>query len=216
MPFTQFRSSSGMRFKDRIQAATHLSEKLLKYKNTDGVVLAIPRGGMPLGAVVSKNLNLPLSILLSKKIGHPANKEYAIGAVTLFGLHLNENAASVSKDYLESETEKIRSNLLSRQNLFLGNKPLPSIKDKIAIIIDDGIATGETIIAGIQQLRSQEPKKIIVAVPVSAKDTAYKIAQQTDEFICLYLPEDFKGVGEFYENFEQVSDDEVIAILKEH
>ncbi|MFO0435847.1 MAG: phosphoribosyltransferase, partial [Sphingobacteriaceae bacterium] len=158
----------------------------------------------------------PLSILLSKKIGHPANKEYAIGAVTLFGLHLNENAASVSKDYLESETEKIRSNLLSRQNLFLGNKPLPSLKDKIVIIIDDGIATGETIIAGIQQLRSQEPKKIIVAVPVSAKDTAYKIAQQTDEFICLYLPEDFKGVGEFYENFEQVSDDEVIAILKEH
>lgn len=202
-----------MRFKDRIQAAELVTEKLSQYKNSDGIVLAIPRGGVPLGAIVAKHLNLPLNILLSKKIGHPTNKEYAIGAVTLYGEHLNKQASFVSKEYIETEIEKIRKSLLTRQKLFMGHEPLPNLKDKVVIIIDDGIATGETIIAGIQQLRSQQPKKIIVAVPVSPKDSANRISELADEFICLYLPSEFNGVGEFYENFEQVSDNEVKALL---
>lgn len=205
-----------MRFKDRIQAAELLSQKLSAYKNSNGIVLAIPRGGVPLGAVVAMHLNLPLNILLSKKIGHPTNKEYAIGAVTLYGEHLNDQASYVSKEYIESEIEKIRENLLIRQNLFMGNESLPNLKDKVVIIIDDGIATGETIIAGIEQLRTQKPQKIIVAVPVSPNDSANRISELADKFICLYIPMDFNGVGEFYDNFEQVSDDKVKALLNKN
>lgn len=205
-----------MIFKDRIDAAKQLVNKLQAYKNCNGIVLAVPRGGVPLGELIAKELHLPLDLLLSKKIGHPMNKEYAIGAVTLFGHTLNENANDIDKNYIESAIIEIKQNLKARQKKFMGDKNLPSLKNKIAIIVDDGIATGQTLIAGIKLLREQHPDKIVVAVPVAAYDSYERIAKLVDDIICLHTPEQFDGVGAFYENFEQVSDEEVIAILNTH
>lgn len=202
------------KFKNRHDAAMQLVEKLKKYKGSDGIILAIPRGGVPIGYTVSKELGLPLEITLSKKIGHPNNPEYAIGSVSLQGIIIDEHVPGVSKKYIDEESKRLLKSLQNKFKLFMGNHKLTDLKGKNVIIIDDGIATGNTIKATILAIRKSNPKKIIVAVPVSPKGTAMKMDDLVDEFICLQTPSEFYGVGQFYDDFSQVSDEEVIDLLE--
>ena len=203
-------------FKDRIDAGTQLAEKLLALKSQNVVVLAIPRGGLPLGAIVAKALNAPLDVALTKKIGHPYNKEYAIGAVSLENIILSD-AIGVTKGYIEEETTRLRKKLKERHNQYYKNNEPQNIKDKTVIIIDDGIATGNTILVTIELVKMQNPNKIVVAVPVAPPSTVRKLenAPEVDEVICLETPFNFHAVGQFYEEFYQVSDQEAIQLLEE-
>lgn len=204
-----------MIFKDRNEAGDLLAAKLEHYKNEDAIVLAIPRGGVPIGYVVAKHLNMPLEVVLSKKIGHPNQKELAIGAVTLKSQILSEEASNVSTDYIEEEIEIIRKLLTkSYQDYYDERTPL-EFKDKVLLVIDDGIATGNTVISIIDILKKEKPKKIVVAIPVSSPSALQKLEDSSfiDEVICLSAPVNFRSVGQFYKNFEQVEDVEVKALL---
>ena len=203
-------------FKDRIDAGTQLAEKLLEFKSQNVVVLAIPRGGLPLGAIVAKALNAPLDVALTKKIGHPSNKEYAIGAVSLENIILSD-AVGVTKGYIEEETARLRKKLKERHNQYYKNNVPQNIKDKTVIIVDDGIATGNTILVTIELVKMQIPNKIIVAIPVAPPSTVRKLenSPEIDEVICLETPYNFHAVGQFYEEFYQVSDQEAIQLLEE-
>lgn len=204
-----------MVFKDRIEAANLLADKLVTYKEKNAVILAIPRGGVPMGYTIAKELHLPLEVVLSKKIGHPLHKEFAIGAVTLKSQVLSEAAKDVSKTYIEEETKRIRTLLTNRYQDYYGNKKPHELKDKILIIVDDGIATGNTIISTLEMLHEEQPKKIVVAIPVSSQSALQKLKRTRfiDEVICLSAPENFMAVGQFYKNFDQVSDSQVKTFL---
>lgn len=202
-------------FKDRYDAAKQLAEKLNKYKNENGVVLAVPRGGVPLGYIVAKDLGFPLEIVLSKKIGHPYNSEYAIGAATSYGAIINENIKDVDPNYIRNETIRLQKELEVKFKLFMGEQKPVDLENKTVIVVDDGIATGYTLLATIQSIKQSKPRKIIIAVPVAPPSSVSKFKDQVDEFICLLIPEDFQGVGQFYLDFSQVSDDEVIRLLRD-
>lgn len=203
-------------FKDRIDAGTQLAEKLLAFKSQNVVVLAIPRGGLPLGAIVAKALNAPLDVALTKKIGHPYNKEFAIGAVSLENIILNE-AIGVTKGYIEEETVRLRKKLKERHKQYYKNNEPQNLKDKTVIIIDDGIATGNTILVTIELVKMQNPNKIVVAIPVAPPSTVRKLeaSSEVDEVICLETPYNFHAVGQFYQEFFQVSDQEAVNLLEE-
>ena len=202
-------------FKDRIEAAYLLADKLENYKEKNTIILAIPRGGVPLGFVIANQLHLPLEVVLSKKIGHPLHKEFAIGAVTLKSRVLSDAALNVSKEYIEEETKKIRTLLNNRYQDYYGNKKPLKLKDKILIVVDDGIATGNTIVSTIEMLHKEQPKKIVVAIPVSSQSALHKLQNTpfVDEVVCLSTPENFRAVGQFYQTFDQVSDAEVKTYL---
>ncbi len=203
-------------FFDRVEAGTFLAEKLLKYQGENAVILAVPRGGLPIGAVIAKKLKLPLEVILTKKLGHPQNKEYAIGAVSLKGLILDNQAADISMEYILKETQKIRTLLSQKREQYYKNRKSPKIKGKIAIIVDDGVATGNTLLATAQLVLEELPSRIIIAIPVGPPSAILKLRSSSfiDEVICLEQPENFHGVGEFYEIFEQVTDAEAIDLLK--
>lgn len=204
-------------FTDRTDAGLQLAEALSAYKDADVVVIAIPRGGLPVGAVVAKTLQAPLDVALSKKIGHPHHKEYAIGAVSLEDQVLSD-VQGISEVYLEEETKRIREKLLERQNQYYQDRGPTVLKGKTVILIDDGVATGNTILVTAALVRKQDPAKTIAAIPV-APPSAVKLMESCpdiDEVICLLKPSHFYAVGQFYERFNQVSDMEAIAILSEH
>lgn len=200
-------------FKDRAEAAELLAGKLAAYHNTDSIVLAIPRGGVPIGRIIADALNLPLDIVLSKKIGHPSNPEFAIGSVTMDDV-ITDDYAGISEEYIQEKTAEIRTQLAQRAKLFRGNKPEPVVSGKNVILVDDGIATGNTLLATIRMLRRKDPKKLIVAVPVAPLSSSRNIAHLADEFICPEQSDYFPGVGAFYKDFRQVSDEEVIELLQ--
>lgn len=202
-------------FTDRTDAGTQLAKQLLKFKNQDVIVLAIPRGGLPLGAIVAKTLNAPLDVALSKKIGHPYNKEYAIGAVGIDTLILTD-AMGVTKGYIEEETAAIREKLKERYRDYYKNRSPQNLKDKEVILVDDGIATGNTILITAEIAHRKGAKKIIIAVPVAPTSTVEKLKNSAyiDEVVCLDTPYGFKAVGQFYSKFPQVSDREAIALLE--
>jgi putative phosphoribosyl transferase len=204
-----------MIFKNRIEAGELLASRLEKYKDQKAIVIAIPRGGVPLGYVIAQKLNLPLEIVLSKKIGHPINKEYAIGAVTLKNMILSDAALSVSNNYIEEEAKKIRAILAERYNDYYGEKTPQKLKDKILIVVDDGIATGNTILSTIGMLHEEKPKKIVIAIPVASQSALQKLQKSAfiNEIVCLLSPVNFHAVGQFYENFDQVDDLEVKSLL---
>lgn len=203
-------------FKDRTDAALQLAERLINYKGQDIVVMAIPKGGLPLGAIIAKALNAPLDVALSKKIGHPYNKEYAIGAVSLENMVLT-NDHGVAKSYITEETERIRKKLQSRFEMYHRNRAPISLKGKTIIIVDDGIATGNTIKVTAQLVQNQDPLKIIVAVPVAPRGAIQNLqdSKYIDEVVCLITPHNFHAVGQFYSEFEQVSEEEATALLEQ-
>ena len=200
-------------FLNRIDAGQQLAKKLKEYQHEQGVILAVPRGGVAVAYEVAKELEWPMDLILIKKLGHPKHKEYAIGAISLFDRIVIPHA-DVSDEYIESETKQVRERLMEMRQKFMGNKPLVDVKGKTAIVVDDGIATGNTIYAAIELLRKQNPRKIIVASPVAPQSTVSKLMMEADELIVLDIPEEFIGVGRFYEDFTQVTDEEVIHDLQ--
>ena len=200
-------------FRDRQEAAETLSALLRKYQGQDGAVLAIPRGGVPIGAAIARDLQMPLELALIKKIGHPANPEYAIGAASMDSVIVNKSV-HVPEDYVAREVKKIQDELKRRYQLFMGNKPAQSLKDKLVIIVDDGIATGQTLMATVELVKHQQPKKLVIAVPVAPPSAIETFKPMVDELICPLIPPDFFAVGQFYIIFNQVSDEEVISALR--
>ena len=199
-------------FKNRIHAGKLLAFQLKSYKKSDAIVLAIPRGGIPVAYAVAQKLNLPLDIILTKKIGHPDNKEFAIGWVSLNSYYVNL-AYDVTKEYVKNEVKRIRKLMNEKYKLYMGNKEPLSITNKTIILIDDGIATGYTMLAAIKTLREKKVHQIIVAVPVAPKDDSLGLKNISDDFISLMTPEQFLSVGSFYDDFGEVSDEEVVQIL---
>jgi predicted phosphoribosyltransferase len=202
-----------MTFKNRAEAGKQLAQALRHFQNRDGVVVAVPRGGIELGYEIADALDLPLDVALTKKLGHPLQPEYAIGAVSLKHRTV-QNTTDIPPEYIESETEKIRALLNRRKRLYYGDDQPESLTDRIVIIVDDGIATGQTLLASIELIAQERPSRIVVAVPVASPAAAERIREQVDEFICLQSPENFRAVGQFYKEFAQVSDEQVVTLLQ--
>ncbi len=201
------------RFYDRNEAGLALAQKLMHYKGSEAIVIGVPRGGVPVAFAVANELHLPLEIILVKKLGHPNNKEYAIGAVSLND-RLIVNEEQVSDSYIESETRALRERLMEMNQKFNSNRKPMTWVNKTVILVDDGVATGSTLLATIRLLRKGQAHRIILAVPVAAKTALDKLASEVDECICLLIPDYFTGVGAFYEDFSQTSDEEVAELLQ--
>ncbi|HYB93249.1 MAG TPA: phosphoribosyltransferase [archaeon] len=205
-------------FEDRVEAGRKLAKELLKYRGQKIVVLAIPRGGVVVGYEVAKELNAPLDIIVPRKIGAPDNPELAIGAVTQDGtVILNPQLMQylgVSEIYVQEEVRNQVNEIERRIKKYRGEKAYPSLKDKIVILVDDGIATGYTMRAAIASIKKQKPSILIVAVPVGPPDTIQTLKSEADKVVCLSTPEMFQAIGQFYRNFSQTSDEEVIHLLQ--
>ncbi|MFZ9030060.1 MAG: phosphoribosyltransferase [Robiginitalea sp.] len=202
-------------FRNRTEAGYLLAGELLKYKGEPLVVMAIPRGGLPLGAIVADALQAPLEVALTKKIGHPFNREYAIGAVSRNQVVLSK-PVGISQSYIDSETIRLRKKLEERHRLFHRKKNPVPLKGKQVIIIDDGIATGNTLRVTIALISAESPAKIIVAIPVAPPEAVERLRDMAEvaEVICLNTPRNFHAVGQFYEDFAAVSDEEALAIFE--
>ena len=199
-------------FRDRLEAGLLLAAKLKKYKNDPGIVLAVPRGGVPVAYAVAKELGFPVEVVLTKKIGHPMNKEYAIGAASLTDYFIVPHD-DVTEEYIQQELQRARSRLKEMHIRFMGDKEPENLKGKTVIVIDDGIATGNTLMGTVNVLRKSKPGKIVIGVPVASKSAVQKLSKEVDEIVAVMIPEEFYGVGAFYEDFEQVSDEEVMFYL---
>lgn len=201
-----------MIYTNRQDASLKLISLLDKFKNDKCVILAIPRGGVPIGYYIARKFHFPMDLLLTKKIGHPLNKEVAIGAVSLEN-EIIDDYPYISKGYIDDQILEIREALKKRYEKFVCNRTPLNVKNKTVIIVDDGIATGNTLLAAIKMIRGKSPKKIVVAVPVAPTDSAQKIGDNVDEFICPLITDDFIGVGGYYMDFSQVSDEEVVQFM---
>lgn len=206
-------------FKDRIDAGNQLAEALRKIDiDKPATVFALPRGGIVLGAVISKRLNLPLNFIITRKIGHPLYPEYAIAAITESGAFIPnyDELQNVNPEILEEVIKKERQEAARRRQVYQQGASQIAPTGQTVILIDDGIATGLTMLAAIHEIRQSKPKKIIVATPVIPDDVATLIRSRVDKLVALLTPKEFAGaVGSYYSSFDQVSDDEVIAYLCE-
>ena len=205
-----------MFFMDRTDAGRRLAQALISYKGQSVVVYALPRGGVVLGVEVSRVLEAPLDLIVVRKIGHPRQPEYAIGAVAEDGYVVTnpDEVAVLDKRWLEHATATGLKEAQHRRTLFLQGRPSVPVKDKIAIIVDDGLATGLTMLAAIHEIRKRGPQKVVAAVPVAATETVHKVRSEVDDLVVLYIPEWFGAVGAFYQRFDQVSDGEVVVLMK--
>lgn len=205
-------------FKNRKDAGEQLAGLLADYRGRNVVVYALPRGGVPLGHIVAEKLDAPLDLLIPRKIGHPINPEFAIAAVTEDNhVFYGSNAVTVDDDWLQKEVEAEKSEAKRRRQTYLAGREPLSAKGKVSIIVDDGIATGLTMRAAIAQLRDQKPDKIIVAIPVVPPDSATMLREYADELVAVRTPEQYLGaVGAYYQDFPQVTDDEVVGLLRQH
>lgn len=206
-------------FNDRRDAGIQLVSMLKKYKDQEGVlVLALPRGGVVTGYEIARYLNVPLDIVIVRKIGFPGQPELGIGAVSETGtVVLNQFIIStygVSKDYIEHEISRQKEEISRRVKLYRKGKGLPDLEGKTIILVDDGVATGATIKAAITTLRKEKLTKLTVALPVAPPAMADELKQMVDEFICIETPVDFMAVGAHYRDFTQVSDEEVVELLQ--
>jgi len=208
-------------FKDRIDAGQKLAEKLKEELSTGeigrAIILAIPRGGIILGGEISRILNIPLDCLVTKKIPSPESEELAIGAISEDGMVVWEDELcerlKVSSDYKQDLVKKKIFELEDKQSFFRKNKPLPDIKNKTVILVDDGVATGATVKVSVQVIENFNPKEIILAVPVIEKGVLAELKEKFSKVIYLEAPEMFFSVGQFYEDFSQISDETVKKIL---
>jgi predicted phosphoribosyltransferase len=194
-----------MYFTDRQEAALQLTAKIIKHKSPQTIVLAIPRGGVPIGCALAKALSAPLDLLMAKKIGHPFDPEFAIGAVCA-NETIIEETGSVKKEYIAQQLEQIKKELSDRY------RHLTS-REKKVIITDDGIATGRTMLAAVRAIKRQDPSSLIIAVPVCSVEAKDKLMPEVDELIACHYPDPFIGVGRFYRHFSQVTDEEVMTML---
>jgi len=208
-----------MAFADRNDAGRLLAEKLRNYADrNDVIVLGIPRGGVPVAYQIASRLHAPLDIYLSRKLGVPGNEELAFGALAAGdGRYLDESiirAAGISVSTIEEVTSQVRKILNERATLYRGDRPAPNVANKLVILVDDGIATGASAVAAVHALRQMKPAMIILAVPVMPRSTYAWLQREVDKLVCLYAPQDFSAVGQFYLDFRQVEDKEVITLLQ--
>src|SRR5216110_4089093 len=205
-------------FANRTEAGRQLAEKLDKYVGRDDViVLGLPRGGVPVAYEVAKRLRAPLDVFIVRKLGVPGFEELAAGAIASGGVRvLNEDVvrALLNADQLiESVTEKETVELERREQTYRDGRPAPELRDRVVILVDDGLATGATMRAAVAALRQRGVAKIVVAAPVGAPETCRELEQEADETICAITPEFFQAVGQYYEDFSQTSDEEVRELL---
>lgn len=205
-------------FRDRIDAGRLLAERLSRYRSRGAVVLAIPRGGVVIGAEVASTLDASLNVTIPRKIGAPGNPELAIGAVTEEGEAFLDTALvgslGVTQSYIEAQTRMEVEEIRRRMKTYLGDQRRPELKERIVILVDDGIATGATMKAAVRSVRRQDPAKVVVAVPVAPPETVESLKDVADTVVCLRAPTAFYAIGQFYQDFEQVGDAEVISILR--
>jgi len=208
-----------MIFKDRVDAGHQLAIRLSAYANRDDlVVLGIPRGGVSVAFEVAQDLNAPLDIFLSRKLGVPGHEELAFGAIAAGdGRYLDKQviaAAGISEQQIERVTRDVKDTLQQRALLYRGNRPSLDVSGKTVILVDDGIATGASVYAAISALRQMKPAKLVLAVPVAPASTCAWLRPEVDQLICVHAPEEFYAVGQFYESFPQVEDIEVQDLLQ--
>jgi predicted phosphoribosyltransferase len=206
-----------MRFKDRTDAGRRLAQALARFRGRDGVVYALPRGGVVLGVEIARALALPLDLVIARKIGHPLSAEYAIGAVTEGGELVTNpfEVARVNAEWFRLAVEAERAEARRRRARYLGGAASLPATGKLAILVDDGIATGLTMEAAIREARRQRPVTLVVAVPVAPPDTAARLGKEVDEFVALDVDPEYLGaVGAYYDDFPQVTDDEVVQLMR--
>jgi putative phosphoribosyl transferase len=212
--------SHNLRFKDRIHAGRKLGERLLVRAFSEPVILALPRGGVPVAEEVARIHGAPLDVVIARKIGAPGHEEFGIGALSEdevphfnpgMSNYFNISGAEV-RTIVKAETEELRRRIAN----YRGGRALPDLEGKTVILIDDGLATGVTAAAAGAFLRTLVPKELIFAAPVCPENIGPKVREQFDEIICLQSPRNFQAVGLWYENFSQVEDDEVMFILNKH
>jgi putative phosphoribosyl transferase len=205
-------------FADRVEAGKRLAQALKGLVEEDAIVLAIPRGGVVVGYEVARALDLPLDVIIPRKIGAPGNPELAIGAMTEDGtMLLDERLVEqlrVSTAYIQKESEAQKKEIQRRLNLYRGDVPYPSLENRGVIIVDDGIATGSTMKAALASVRNRRAKSVIIAIPVGPPTTIRELEEKADHVVCLYTPEAFYAIGQFYEDFAQTRDEEVTELLK--
>ncbi len=208
-----------MSFRDRADAGRGLVSSLAKYKGEDVVVFALPRGGVPVAAPIAAALGAPIDLLLVRKLGVPFQPELAMGAVADAGtLVIVRNRdviamAGVSEAEFEAVCNREQAEIVRRRQLYLGGRAHPEVIGRIAIVVDDGVATGATTRAALRAVRARQPKKLVLAIPVAPPEALESLREEVDETVCLEVHQDFGAIGFFYADFHQIADGEVIAIL---
>ena len=205
-------------FVNREDAGRRLAERLARYRDEHPVVFALPRGGVPVGYEISRSLGAPLDVFVARKLGAPGQPEFGIGAVAPGGVRvLNGNVVErlgIPADYLEMVTRRETAEVERRLRHFRGGRPEPEVRGRTVILVDDGLATGVTAQAAVEALRRLEPRRLVLAAPVCAAQTAERLGPEVDELVCLTEPPDLGAIGFWYRNFEQTSDEEVIGLLE--
>jgi len=209
---------TGRRFRDRTEAGRRLAEQLTAYaERPDVLVLALPRGGVPVAYEVARALRAPLDVFLVRKLGVPGYEELAMGAVATGGVRvLNDQIVAglrIPDHVIEAVAEAEQQELARRERLYRGDRPLPDVRHRTVILVDDGLATGATMQAAIKALRALQPARIVVAVPTGSPETCEQLKAQADDVICAITPEPFHAVGLWYEDFTQTTDEEVRDLL---
>ena len=205
-------------FRNRIEAGQRLAQQLKIYANrADSLVLALPRGGVPVAHEIAYALNLPLDICLVRKLGAPENQECAIGAIAEDGTRILNHSTigwlEITKQLLEEITRREYQELQRRARVYRNNLPKLTIYDRIVILVDDGLATGATMRAAVSWVRSQQPRQLIVAVPIASPKAYQQVKTQVDRLVCLCIPHQLYAIGRWYNTFDQVTDAEVCAML---
>ncbi len=203
-------------YKDRSEAGQVLARELEHYRDTPGaLVLALPRGGVPVAYEVTHALGIPLDVFMVRKIGHPQHREFAVGALASGGaLVLEPHAGRVERPALDDVVQEETLELERRERLYRRERPLPEMAGRTVIVVDDGVATGASIRAAAQAIRAQGPARLVLAVPVGAPENCQALREHADEVVCPRQPRDFGAVGRWYQDFEQVNDEQVLAYLQ--
>jgi putative phosphoribosyl transferase len=206
------------RFRDRAEAGSRLGARLAHLAKREGViVLALPRGGVPVAFEVATALGAPLDVLLVRKLGVPGQPELAMGAIASGGVRvLNRGiiaAAGIGESEIDWVARREEAELRRRERAYRGNRPSPDVRGKTAIVVDDGIATGSTMLAAVDALRRLQAGRVIVAAPAAARSACVQLSRVADEVVALLMPDEFSSVGEWYEQFPQTTDEEVIDLL---
>ncbi len=208
-----------MIFRDRTEAGKALGGRLGHYAGReDVIVLGIPRGGITVAFEVAQALRAPLEAFICRKLGAPGEAQLAFGAVAPGGVRVLDqeiiSALGISQEEIEAVTAEQRTELERRERLYRGTRAFPSLKGSVAILVDDGIATGSSMLAALRALRELDPARIVVAVPVASQPARARLSREADEFVCLEAPRAFYAIAQFYDNFDQVSDEEAQALLE--
>lgn len=209
---------TNVRFADRREAGRQLAALLRPLAgDPDVIVLGLPRGGVPVAYEAAEALDAPLDVFVVRKLGVPGHEEYAMGAIASGGIRVVNHEVvrqlQITAAAIEAVERDERRELERRERLYRGDRPVPSLRDRTVVLVDDGLATGSTMLAAVQAVRTQRPRRIVVAVPVASREACDTLRREADECVCVATPDPFYGVGLWYQNFNQTTDDEVQQLL---